>query len=234
VYSTILKSFTGSDILTCFTSKNFEFLDRKYDLVRSNFLNAISIAGSQEELVEKISSDVSNLLIPRNNVNEYENCLQQVRAIVLRHVSDIVNVTMNRGEARYSERLTIGLKHAFCEAIEKVISLVNPQTLANGQSAARTFFLNKELVFNNLKVNTIELMDEFIQGLSGMFYGFIERDLIRIYSEYKEDQKRKKQRSSEQIASEEELLKQIEIESKKDIEYLKNFKHSQFYLPKNE
>jgi hypothetical protein len=51
VYSTILKSFTGSDILTCFTSKNFEFLDRKYDLVRSNFLNAISIAGSQEELV---------------------------------------------------------------------------------------------------------------------------------------------------------------------------------------
>jgi hypothetical protein len=77
-------------------------------------------------------------------------------------------------------------------------------------------------------------MDEFIQGLSGMFYGFIERDLIRIYSEYKEDQKRKQQRSSEQIASEEELLKQIEIESKKDIEYLKSFKHSQFYLPKNE
>ncbi len=46
VYSTILKSFSGSDILTCFTSKNFEFLDRKYDIVRQNFLNAIGIAGS--------------------------------------------------------------------------------------------------------------------------------------------------------------------------------------------
>jgi hypothetical protein len=52
-------------------------------------------------------------------------------------------------------------------------------------------------------------MDEFIQGLSGMFYGFIERDLIRVYNEYKEEQKRKKQRSLEQAASEEELLKQI-------------------------
>ena len=77
-------------------------------------------------------------------------------------------------------------------------------------------------------------MDEFIQGLSGMFYGFIERDLIRIYNEYREEQKRKQQRSNEQIASEEELFKQIEIESRKDIEYLKNFKHSEFYLPKND
>lgn len=96
------------------------------------------------------------------------------------------------------------------------------------------FLFNQELVFENLKVNSIQLMDEFIQGLSGMFYGFIERDLIRIYNEYREDQKRKQQRSNEQIASEEELLKQIEIESKKDIDYLKNFKHSEFYLPKNE
>ena len=96
------------------------------------------------------------------------------------------------------------------------------------------FIIIKELVFENLKVNTVQLMDEFIQGLSGMFYGFIERDLIRIYNEYREEQKRKQQRSSEQIASEEELLKQIEIESKRDIEYLKNFKHSQFYLPKAE
>lgn len=77
-------------------------------------------------------------------------------------------------------------------------------------------------------------MDEFIQGLSGMFYGFIERDLIRVYNEYKEEKKRKNQRSHEQAASEEELLKQIETESKKDIEYLKNFKHSQYYHPKAE
>ncbi len=46
VYSTILKSFSGSDILSCFTSKNFEFLDRKYDMVRQNFFNAIAIAGN--------------------------------------------------------------------------------------------------------------------------------------------------------------------------------------------
>lgn len=77
-------------------------------------------------------------------------------------------------------------------------------------------------------------MDDFIQGLSGMFYSFIERDLIRVYNEHKEEQKRKQQRSLEQAASEEELLKQIEIESKKDIEYLKNFKHSQYYGSKPE
>lgn len=77
-------------------------------------------------------------------------------------------------------------------------------------------------------------MDDFIQGLSGMFYSFIERDLMRVYNEHKEEQKRKQQRSLEQAASEEELLKQIEIESKKDIEYLKNFKHSQYYGSKPE
>ena len=77
-------------------------------------------------------------------------------------------------------------------------------------------------------------MDDFIQGLSGMFYSFIERDLIRIYNEHKEEQKRKQQRSLEQAASEEELLKQIDIESKKNIEYLKNFKHSQYYGSKPE
>lgn len=51
IYSSILRSFTGSDILSCFTSKNFDFLDTKYDNVRENFLHAISIAGSQEDLV---------------------------------------------------------------------------------------------------------------------------------------------------------------------------------------
>ena len=29
-------------------------------------------------------------------------------------------------------------------------------------------------------------MDDFIQGLSGMFYSFIEKDLIRVYNEHKE------------------------------------------------
>jgi len=46
-------------------------------------------------------------------------------------------------------------------------------------------------------------MDDFIQGLSGMFYSFIERDLIRVYNEHKEEQKRKQQRTLEQAASEE-------------------------------
>ena len=64
------------------------------------------------------------------------------------------------------------------------------------------FIIDLDLVFQNLKVNAIQLMDEFIQGLSGMFYGFIERDLIRIYNEYRMEQARKKQRSEEQIASE--------------------------------
>lgn len=84
-------------------------------------------------------------------------------------------------------------------------------------------------MFQNIKANAIQLMDDFIQGLSGMLYSFIERDLIRVYNEHKEEQKRKQQRSLEQAASEEELLKRIDAESKKDIEYLKNFKHSQYY-----
>lgn len=91
--------------------------------------------------MEKVSTDIANLLIPRNNVNDYENCLQQVRAVTHRHVSEIVGVTMDRGDTRYSERMTGSLKKAFCEAIEKVVSLVNPQTLANGQSTTRIIFI---------------------------------------------------------------------------------------------
>jgi hypothetical protein len=38
-------------------------------------------------------------------------------------------------------------------------------------------------------------MSDFIEGLAAMFYGFIERDLLRVYNEYKEEKKRKNQRS---------------------------------------
>lgn len=76
------------------------------------------------------------------------------------------------------------------------MSEIDPSTLSNGQSATG-------LVFQNIKENSIRLMDDFIQGLSGMFYSFIERDLIRVYNEHKEEQKRKQQRTLEQAASEE-------------------------------
>ena len=49
--------------------------------MRENFLRAISIAGSQEELVEQVTEDIAGLLIPRHNVTSYETCQEQVRAI---------------------------------------------------------------------------------------------------------------------------------------------------------
>ena len=95
---------------------------------------------------------------------------------------------MNKGDSKYSEVVLQHLKRAFCESIHHVINAVNPSTLSNGQSATSTLFLisSIDLVFNNLKTRSIELMDDFIQGLSGMFYGFIERDFIRIYYEFLE------------------------------------------------
>lgn len=62
-------------------------MDRKHELVRENFLRAISIAGSQEELVEQVAEDIAGLLIPRHNVTSYETCQEQVRAILQGHVS---------------------------------------------------------------------------------------------------------------------------------------------------
>lgn len=111
---------------------------------------------------------------------------------------------MNKGHSKYSEAVLQHLKRAFCESIHHVINAVNPSTLSNGQSATSTFLSYiLDLVFNNLKARSIELMDDFIQGLSGMFYGFIERDFIRIYNEFLAEEKRKQQRTAEQIQNEE-------------------------------
>jgi len=35
--------------------------------------------------------------------------------------------------------MVASLRHAFCEAITRVISLIDQQTLVNGQSAARNY-----------------------------------------------------------------------------------------------
>jgi len=41
-----------------------------------------------------------------------------------------------------------------------------------------------ETAFNIFKENCIRVLTKYAQGLAGMFYGIIERDLIRVYREY--------------------------------------------------
>lgn len=62
------------------------------------------------------------MLIPTNNVVNYEKAVEVVENVIKRHVEEIVRVTMSRGEVRYSERVTQELKLAFCEGIDKVVA----------------------------------------------------------------------------------------------------------------
>lgn len=55
--------------------------------------------------------------------------------MIKKHVEEIVRLTMNKDDVKYSERVVLGLKMAFCEGIDKVVTEVNPNTLAAGQSA---------------------------------------------------------------------------------------------------
>lgn len=94
------------------------------------------------------------------------------------------------------------MKTVFCLSVEEIAkhadSLGNPN-------------INLEFVFAGIKVNAIKLLDKYASGLAGLFYGIVERDLIRIFREYDEDQKRKNEMTEEEAKDEAELLKQIEI-----------------------
>lgn len=48
IYSAILNPVAGSDLLTCFTQKDFSFIGRKREQFREATLKAISVAGSRE------------------------------------------------------------------------------------------------------------------------------------------------------------------------------------------
>jgi hypothetical protein len=47
VYSAILRPITGTEIMACFTQKDFSFFTRKRQQFREATLQAISIAGSR-------------------------------------------------------------------------------------------------------------------------------------------------------------------------------------------
>lgn len=94
------------------------------------------------------------------------------------------------------------MKLVFCLSVEEIAKHAN--------SLCR-YIINLELVFANIKVNAVKLLDKFAPGLAGLFYGIVERDLIRVFREYDEEQKRKNEMTEEEAKDEAELLKQIEI-----------------------
>jgi len=46
-----------------------------------------------------------------------------------------------------------------------------------------------------MKTNTVRELDRVVPGLSGLFYGIIERDLLRIYREFIDEEKRRREQS---------------------------------------
>lgn len=89
--------------------------------------------------------------------------------------------------------------------------------------------VNSEFVFQQIKANTVKLLDKYAAGLSGLFYGIIERDLFRIYREYGEEKKRKQEMTEEEAQDEAELLEQIESGAEKDVDFMASFQHSKYY-----
>lgn len=70
--------------------------------------------------------------------------------------------------------------------------------------------LDVEVGLRIVKMQAMASMEPFIPGLSGMLYGIIEqRDIVRIYNEYKEEQTRRAQMSQEEAQSEERLIELI-------------------------
>lgn len=70
--------------------------------------------------------------------------------------------------------------------------------------------LDVEVGLRIVKMQAMASMEPFIPGLSGMLYGIIEqRDIVRIYNEYKEEQTRRAHMSQEEAQSEERLIELI-------------------------
>jgi hypothetical protein len=53
-----------------------------------------------------------------------------------------------------------------------------------------------------------------------------------VYREYDEDQKRRRAMSEEEAKDEKELIEQIEVEARRDVEFMASFKHSKYYPSK--
>lgn len=51
------------------------------------------------------------------------------------------------------------------------------------------------MAFEIIKLQAVSTMEPVLPGIAGMFYGLVERDLFRIYNEYKAEEERKKQMS---------------------------------------
>lgn len=56
---------------------------------------------------------------------------------------------------------------------------------------------NSGLAFEIIKRQTIQVLNPILPGLSGMLYALVERDLLRIFQEYKVEQERKSQMTNE-------------------------------------
>jgi hypothetical protein len=116
-----LTPITGSEILACFTQKDFTFISRKRDQFREATLKAISVAGSRENLVEKYSTDLGKLLMPEGSVSNEEVCRKRVSKILHRHIENLVGHFLNTStELALTETVLEELKSMYCEAIEEI------------------------------------------------------------------------------------------------------------------
>lgn len=85
------------------------------------------------------------------------------------------------------------------------------------------------MAFEIIKRQTIQVLNPILPGLSGMLYALIERDLLRIYQEYKVEQERKNQMTNEDAQNEERLLEMIKEAGERDASKLAEHTHSASY-----
>jgi hypothetical protein len=90
----------------------------------------------------------------------------------------------------------------------------------------------EETAFKYIKENVVELLNKYAEGVAGLFYGLVERDLIRVYREYDEEQQRRREMSEEEAKDEADLIRQIEEEANRDAEAMAAFEHSKYYRAK--
>lgn len=116
VYSNLLRPMTGSELMGCFTTKNFSFLNAKKAQFKESLLKAVGIVGSREELVIKYATDLRKLLVP-NEVERKEEVEKKVDRILRQHISSAVGIMTEPPEEDITDRVMGHIRLMYCESL---------------------------------------------------------------------------------------------------------------------
>jgi hypothetical protein len=170
VYSLILGDIQVSDIISSITVSNFSYLHTHHEAIRRGLVAALNrYSGSKEELVDKISNDLSRVIASEEmNSTSMEgfSCREVSSDILKKHIMRLIFLILNE-ETDISERFVKISKTMLGELIYELAEGNN-----NGPQG----------VIMSLRASICREYNPMVMGMAGMVFGLLEGKIVAIYN----------------------------------------------------